>query len=176
MSKWSGKYDFCDHLEMVGAKENFEKFKEKTKLYIYMPEGRGYCKKEIKFSVYEDLIPYFTHIICVSISNNGINEITLSSKSWLETDNYCPTVYRLDMMKEFGSFVKQNGKEPLWEISPKEMESWNKCPIGEPYFCEFNVYKNGDDSKKEHICPYMYAKKKKDGEICKLRYRRNKRI
>lgn len=174
MSKWSGKCDFCDHLEMIGAKENFEKFKEKTKLYIYLPEGRGYCKKEIKFSVYEDLIPYFTHIICVSISNKEINEITLSSKSWLETDNYCPTVYRFDMMKEFESFVKQNGRKPIWKTSPEEMEKWNKCPIGEPYFCEFSVFKQGDNNKKEHICPYMYAKKKKDGEICKLRYWRDK--
>ena len=121
-------------------------------------------------------LPYFTHIICISISNNGISKIILSSKSCLETDNYCPTVYRLNMMKKFESFVKQNGREPIWKTSPEEMEKWNKCPVGEPYFCEFNVYKKGDDSKKEHICPYMYAKKKKDGEICKLRYWKNKRI
>lgn len=167
---------FATTLKWLVQKKTLKSLKKKTKLYIFAANGRGHYEKEIKFSVYEDLIPYFTHIICISISNNGISKIILSSKSWLETDNYCPTVYRLNMMKKFESFVKQNGREPIWKTSPEEMEKWNKCPVGEPYFCEFNVYKKGDDSKKEHICPYMYAKKKKDGEICKLRYWRNKRI
>lgn len=170
MSKWTGKCDFCDHLEIIGADENFDEYKNNTKLSILTDRG----EKPIKFEKYEDLIPYFSHIIILSAYSDGKRTEVLSSKSWLETDNYCPTTYRLKMMKDFQEYVRKNGKEPLWVTPPEEIEKWVRCPIGEPYFCEFKIMKNGDNGKKEHICPYMYCKKKKDGEICKLRYWREK--
>lgn len=49
MSKWSGKCDFCDTLEIYGVTpENFEEFKNSTKLYIW---DNG-VEKEIKLSEY----------------------------------------------------------------------------------------------------------------------------
>ena len=87
MSKWSGKCDFCDHLEMVSAKEKFKEFKEKTKLYIFISKGKKHYEEEIKFSVYEDLIPYFTKFFPESPLRKGWDEwdffvYFFSKKTW----------------------------------------------------------------------------------------------
>lgn len=166
MSMWSGKCDFYDHLEISSVKENFEKFKNNTKLYKWNSDIDD-KKEEIKFETFEDLIPYFTHLVSIAVNVNGKQNIILSSKSWLENDQYCPTQYRLSEMQRFDKFVRESGKTPLWNISPEEMLTWAVCPLNEPYFCEFNRYKLGRDGKKEHLCPYMYSRKQKGGNFCK---------
>lgn len=166
MSKWSGKCDFCDTIEMYGiTPKNFEKFKNSIKLYIWNSD----TEKEIKLSDYADLIPYFTHLVSSMYCSDGVRIIHLMLKSWLETDRYYPSEYRLKMMHEFDNFVRSNGKEPLWNIPPEERDKWTKCPLGRGYFCEFKKYQTDYNGKREHICPYMYSRKQKNGEICKIR-------
>lgn len=166
MSKWSGKCDFCDTLEIYGVtQESFEDFKNSTKLYIWDND----TEKEVVLSEYSDLIPYFTHLVSTMYCSDGVRIIHLTSKSWLETDNYCPSEYRLEMMHEFEDFVRENGKEPLWDIPTEERDKWTKCPLGRGYFCEFKEYQTGYNGKRNHICPFMYSRKQKNGEICKIR-------
>ena len=166
MSKWTGKYDFCDYLEMQDAAHNFENFKSTTKLYIWAVNKSDWSKKEIQFTEYVDLIPYFTHIVSVSICNNGIKNVILSSKSWLEREEekYWPTQHSLTLMHEFDEYVRENGRAPLWTIPLLVREQWKKCPLNQDFFCEYKKLKSG-----KRFCPYMYARKTSTGRICKLK-------
>lgn len=175
MGEFSGKCDFQDELDMSGvldSKENFQNFKNKTKVYLGGWIDGGNL---LTFETPEDLIPYYTHIVTSCVFNKeqgGI--IHLSKKSWLEMEEekYRPSPYRLRAMKRFDSFVREHGKAPLWSISLEEREKWTPCPLGEPYFCEPKL-KNGEGSKAEtKFCPYMYANRKMPCRLQKMREKR----
>lgn len=158
MSRFSGKCDFLDNLEMRGvldSQEKFEEFKKRSKVYV--------GDELLVFDTPEDLIPYYTHIISFASYNKERGRVIhLTKRSWLEIEEerYFPSTYKLRMMQKFDRFVRENGKEPVWAIPLSEREKWTPCPLGEPYFCEPKK-RNGEGSKKEtRFCPYMYANRK----------------
>ena len=171
MCRWCGKCSFLDDLEMHDVLDNDEKFEEwKAKTTIYIKD------EPLHFETKEDLIPYYTHIIAMSVCSQEKNTIHLSSKSWLEIEEerYFPSPYRLQRMHEFDEFVKANGKEPIWHIPLEERDKWKPCPLGEKwYFCEPKL-NNGTGTKFEtRFCPYMFARRTKFP--CKLQKQLDKR-
>jgi hypothetical protein len=92
--------------------------------------------------------------------NSGF--IRLSRYSWLEMEDekYFPCTYRNDRIKEFDSFVRSKGYEVIWKTPIEVRDSWKRCPLGEPYFCEPEL-KNGEGEGIDSVfCPYMYANRK----------------
>lgn len=155
MGYFSGKCDFQDHIEIFDIKDTFDEWNKKSKVYIN--------DKIIKFNKFEDLIPYYTHIISAMFSSKNddgtfTQTIHLSSWSWLEIEEarYGPSKYRIERMKEFDKFVRDSGYEPLWAISLEEREAWKPCPYGLNEFCE-PKFKREDG--KTGSCYYMYANK-----------------
>ena len=167
MSRFSGKCDFYDFLEIRGIlnnEKNFEDFKKKSVVYVN--------DVPLKFDNIKDLMPYYTHIIGIQFSDSERTVVHLSSKSWLEIEDerYFPSQYRLTMMKEFDDFLKSNGTKINWDIPLETREKWTPCPLGESYFCEPKL-KNGTGTAYEtRFCPYMYANRKMP---CKLQKKAN---
>lgn len=163
MSRFSGKCDFLDSLEIRDIVDDLEKFnswKKKTVIYIN--------REELEFETIKDLVPYYTHIITLSHFSDNKNIVHLSSKSWLELEEerYFPTPYRIKRMHEFDDYVRKMGKEPVWSIPLEKRDKWTPCPLGEPYFCEPKL-NNGSGSRYEkRFCPYMYSKRR--SRPCKL--------
>lgn len=74
MSRFSGKCDFRDHIEIFGA-ENILK----SRVYV------GNNVVPMRFEKVSDLIPYYPYIIATSSSIDGVGEIHLSSESFVDT-------------------------------------------------------------------------------------------
>lgn len=76
MSKFSGKCDFYDSIEICGF--DFNKYE------VYL----GHGGEPLKFAREEDLIPYYPHIIGCSFTNNTEKRsvIYLTSKSWVDIE------------------------------------------------------------------------------------------
>lgn len=86
MSRFSGKCDFADtisiDLDCGMSKENILK---SYKIEIY--DNNGY-KKELHSHKFEDLIPYYPHIVCVgSWSRENGRYVLLSSESYVTSEN-----------------------------------------------------------------------------------------
>lgn len=78
MSKFSGRCDLADVIDICGG---FERFKEKKPI-IYVGES----EKPIKCEKIQDIIPYYPYIITSSVSGDGKNTYWLSSKSWVDIE------------------------------------------------------------------------------------------
>lgn len=78
MSKFSGRCDLADVIDICGG---FEKFKKVTSV-IYVGES----DVPVKCEKIQDIIPYYPYIITSSISQNGKNVYWLSSKSWVDIE------------------------------------------------------------------------------------------
>ena len=78
MSKFSGKCDLADIIEIAGG---FEKFKG-TRLFKKTATGAV----EIIYDEYKDIIDYLPYIEIVGFSMNGERRITLSHASWVDIE------------------------------------------------------------------------------------------
>lgn len=75
MSKFSGRCDFCDEIELVGLDKIL-----KSKVYI------GDSDEPLKLTCLKDCIPYYPYVISMSYTQNGIGTIRLTSKSWVDIE------------------------------------------------------------------------------------------
>ena len=84
MSKFSGKCDFYDEIEIFGL-ENILK----SKVYI------GDSKEPLSLTCLEDCIPYYPHIVYMSAKTNGVGTIRLTEKSYIDMreDEFGPSPY-----------------------------------------------------------------------------------
>lgn len=95
MSRFSGKCDFFDKIEIFGL-ENILK----SKVYI------GSEKEPLVLKNRKDCIPYYPYVIVSSFSTNGIGTFRLTSKSWvdIEEERYghmsIHDYYRSELKKE----------------------------------------------------------------------------
>ena len=95
MSKFSGKCDFYDEIEIFGL-ENILK----SKVYI------GDNKKPLTLTCREDCIPYYPYVVTASAKTNNVGTIFLTNKSWvdIEAERYgemsCHKHYRELLKKE----------------------------------------------------------------------------
>lgn len=83
MSRFSGKCDFYDTLDIYGDGDIQKGFEYIKDAHIYI----GDSKNQLKFSTLEELVPYFPHVITSGgfDNKNGANTtIYLTEKSWVE--------------------------------------------------------------------------------------------
>lgn len=73
MSRFSGKCDFCDEIEIVGLDEILN-----AEVYV------GDSKEPLKLTCLADCIPYYPYVISVSSHTDGKLYIRLTSKSWVD--------------------------------------------------------------------------------------------
>lgn len=75
MSKFSGKYDFADHVEMSGVNNVLQSD-------IYIAGQRLDLRSE------KDLVPYYPHIIIMSYCDHNTHKsiVHLSEKSWVDIE------------------------------------------------------------------------------------------
>lgn len=78
MSKYSGKFDCADLIDICGG---FKEFMKRS------PEIRiSESKIPLKIEKIQDVIPYYPYVITLSISENGRTVYWLSSESWVDTE------------------------------------------------------------------------------------------
>lgn len=75
MSKFSGKCDFCDEIDIFGL-ENILK----SKVYV------GSSDVPLVLRDRKDCIPYYPYIVCASFTTNGVGTIILSERSWVDIE------------------------------------------------------------------------------------------
>ena len=103
MSKFSGKCDFCDTIEICGLEKILN-----SKIYL----GKSEIPLEIKSL--EDCIPYYPHIVTASFFNKDRCVIYLSEKSWvdIEEERYGHTLmqdrYRKYLQEELEKYGKKD--------------------------------------------------------------------
>lgn len=75
MSRFSGKCDFCDEIEIFGLEMIL-----KSDVYV------GNSQEPIKLTCLEDCIPYYPYIVTIAVHNCDTNHhiIQLSEKSWVD--------------------------------------------------------------------------------------------
>ena len=61
---------------------------------------------------------------------------------------------------ECDNFVRENGKEMFWSIPLERRLNYEKCPLGDVFFCELNIKKNNLSKSKNKMCPFMYSRRK----------------
>lgn len=77
MSRFSGKCDFYDEIEIFGLE-----YVLNSKVYI------GDSQEPLKLTCLADCVPYYPHIICVAHHDNANNcgYIRLTEKSWVDIE------------------------------------------------------------------------------------------
>jgi hypothetical protein len=95
MSRFSGKCDFYDEIEIFGL-ENILK----SKVFV------GPSKEPLKLTSRRDCIPYYPYVVMASYYNDGVGCLFLTAKSWvdIEEERYGKShplfdIYR-EMLKE----------------------------------------------------------------------------
>ena len=88
MSRFSGKCDLCDIIEIAGG---FKKFKKQGyKVFVKQDTSKGYLDtttfnitncRELEYKDEIDLIPYYPYIEIIGVDK----KIYLSDKSWVDT-------------------------------------------------------------------------------------------
>jgi len=82
MSKYSGKCDFRDTLE-INFNDNWENFKNRATVYHYL-DIQG-SKEKLEFTSPADLIPWYTYLIAsMGCEKNGPCTINLSQTDYLD--------------------------------------------------------------------------------------------
>lgn len=97
MSRFSGKCDFCDEIEIHGLDRVLN-----GDVYV------GDNDEPLELKSIEDCVPYYPYIVVAAVHNNLTNKcsITLSSRSWvdIEEERYghmqMHDVYRKDLQNE----------------------------------------------------------------------------
>lgn len=77
MSRFSGKCDFCDEIEIFGLERILN-----SDVYV------GDSEEPLKLTCLADCVPYYPHIVSVAHHDNVTNRsyIRLSSKSWVDIE------------------------------------------------------------------------------------------
>lgn len=122
MSCFSGKCDFKDHIDMVGITRTLESD-------IYLNTNTG--KIKLDFKKEQDLIPYYGHIISMSVSNPSSCTIVLDKVPWIAREkksinSECFIYYRNKMNDEltkYGLPLKYSNEEctPGFFMKTKEL-------------------------------------------------------
>ena len=102
MSRFSGKCDFCDEIEIHGLDRVLN-----AKVYV------GDCDKPLKLNSLADCIPYYPYVVVASFDLGGCLEFYLTSKSWvdMQEERYgyfaCYDSYRKILLKEIEKYKKK---------------------------------------------------------------------
>lgn len=94
MSRFSGKCDFCDEIEIFGLERIMN-----SDVYV------GDSEEPLKLTCLADCVPYYPHIVSVAHHDNVTNRsyIRLSAKSWVDIE-----------IERYGKFrMHDNYKEEL---------------------------------------------------------------
>lgn len=75
MSKFSGKCDFYDEIEIFGLENILN-----SRIYV------GDNKEPLELTCREDCIPYYPYIVTASAKTNGVGTIFLTDKSWVDIE------------------------------------------------------------------------------------------
>ena len=106
LSKFSGKCDFYDEIEIFGLENILN-----SKVYV------GDNKEPLNLTCRKDCIPYYPYVVTASAKTNGVGTIFLTEKSWvdIESERYgefgCHNYYRELLKKELE--MAENGGIPL---------------------------------------------------------------
>lgn len=73
MSKYSGKCDFYDHIEIFGLDNVLA-----SNIYI------GDNPVPLRIDSQKDCIPYYAHLVSMSATTNGVGHIVLSERSYID--------------------------------------------------------------------------------------------
>lgn len=79
MSRFSGKCDFCDEIEIFGLDKIL-----KSEVYV------GDSDEPLKLTCLADCVPYYPYVVVTSACSGDRATIRLTSKSWvdIEEDRY----------------------------------------------------------------------------------------
>lgn len=77
MSRFSGKCDFCDEIEIFGLEHILN-----SEVYV------GNSKEPLKLTCLADCVPYYPHIVSIAYHDNMNNRscIRLTEKSWVDIE------------------------------------------------------------------------------------------
>ena len=148
ISKWSGKADFADSIEIHGGID----FLNNWKVYIYEKQPDGtYKDKLLHFEKESDVVPYYAHIIGCAFHDNKENKhvIHLSSKSYPDSHEeellgyYLKTLIRYynyckrkkiefnvnDALKKFSEWTLQYDGDTIKELALRVKEKGKKSSI-----------------------------------------------
>lgn len=127
MSKWSGKCDFADSLEIHNY--TLEDFQNKVTIYI------GNSTEPLHIEKMEDLIPYYPHLISMAWYNNlkGKSVIHLTSESYVDIEERDILEFRLKCLLKIYNRCKRkkiefNVDEAIKDIT---LNGWNEEPYRE---------------------------------------------
>ncbi len=117
MSRFSGKCDFYDHIEIWGAERTL-----KAKIYIRQDNENVL----LNFKEYKDMIPYFPHIIsscCCSKTQGDV--IYLTDFSWVDhEEQHLLDSYLQDLFKYYRSCKR---KKVPYDIETAVQKTWTFC-------------------------------------------------
>lgn len=123
MSRWSGKCDFADSIEMHGGIE----YLKNSKVYIYEEQPDGtYKDKLLHFEKESDVVPYYAHIIGMAYHNNAENKhvIHLSSKSYPDSHEEEMLGYHLKTLIRYYNYCKRKKIEFNVNDALKKFSEW----------------------------------------------------
>ena len=102
MSRFSGKCDFYDEIEIHGLDRILS-----AKVYV------GDCTKPLKLKCLADCVPYYPYVVVSSFDLGGCMELHLTSKSWvdIQEERYghfaCYDNYRKILIEEIEKYKKK---------------------------------------------------------------------
>lgn len=123
ISKWSGKADFADSIEIHGGID----FLKNSKVYIYEEQPDGtYKDKLLNFEKESDVVPYYAHIIGCAYHNNEENKHTihLSSKSYPDSHEEEMLGYHLKTLIRYYNYCKRKKIEFNVSDALKKFSEW----------------------------------------------------
>lgn len=118
MSKWSGKCDWADSLEIHNY--TLEELQNNVEIYV------GSSSEPLHIEKMEDLIPFYPHIVGFAFFNNEKNKsiVHLSSESWVETEEREVLEFRLKWLLKIYNRCKRKKIEFDVDSAVKEV-TWN---------------------------------------------------
>ena len=95
MSKYSGKCDFADHIDIHGMDSV-----RKSKIYLGYDNYIAGISLNIKSE--RDAMPFYTHIISFCSMRDGVGNVVLTERSWLDLEEEDRLKwYREAVLKEY---------------------------------------------------------------------------
>ena len=116
MSKYSGKCDFYDHIEMCKNEEEVLN----TKIYI------GNSETPLNIHSMVDLIPYYPHIIYLGVYNGENNIVRLTEKPYTDIEEEEHLQFYLDTILRYYRKCKRKKEEFNVETAIENLR-WISC-------------------------------------------------